>query len=91
MTQQEFQKYVPILQQEPFTFYPAVDTSAMPSRAHEWYTKRFRYAGDSETHVIVEECVTSKTYYIPLVLVEFANPGILRLTRALKPDNGGLL
>jgi hypothetical protein len=91
MTQQDFQKYIGVLKAAPFTLYPAVDMSSIPSRAPAWIGKQFKYVDDSEAHVIIQDTASDKTYYIPLVLVEFANPGVLRLTRALKPDNGNLL
>ena len=86
MTQNDFQKYVPVLNQKPFSLYPAPEVA--PSQAAEWYERKFTYVTDSETHVTIKDAASQKIYQIPLVLIEFANPGLLRLTRQVKPYNG---
>jgi hypothetical protein len=89
MNERNFTLYVEVLQQKPFVLYPAIEVSA--TQAADWYDKKFAYISNSETHVTIEDIQSHKSYLIPLALVEFANPGVLRLTRAVKPWNGGFV
>lgn len=86
MTQDEFQKYIGVLDQKPFSLYPSPQVPE--SQAQEWYARKYVYVSDSLTHVTIKDAASQKTYQIPLVLIEFANPGLLRLTRQVKPYNG---
>jgi hypothetical protein len=81
MTRSEFSDYVPILQDESFALYPAPKS----------IFNRFTYVENSSTHVTIEGTSDRKQYELPLVLVEFANHGILRLTREVQPRNGSFI
>jgi len=92
MDQKDFAKYVPVLCEKPFSLYPLPEVGGTTDVvATEWYERKFTYVIDSPTHVTIEDVQSHKTYLIPLALVEFANPGMLRLTRSLKVWNGGLV
>jgi hypothetical protein len=87
MEQAEFQKYIPTLEQKSFSIYPA----PQESNNTVWVYKKFVYRDDSPTHITIEDTETHKTYLVPLALVEFANPGILRLIRVVAPSNGSFV
>jgi hypothetical protein len=86
--QADFAKYIPILQEKPFIIYP---TPQGPGNSVVWHAKKLIYRDDTSTHVIVEDVATQKVYQLPLALVEFANTGILRLTRVVGPSNGSFI
>ena len=88
MDQKEFVKFVDILKAEPFAIYP---TPTGPDQRIKWYLKRFTYVDDSPTHVTIQDTENQKAYDLPLVLVEFANRGVLRLCRAVSPLNGSFV
>ena len=44
----------------------------------------FVYVDDELTHVKIRNSITEKVYDLPLVLVEFANVGVLRLSRMIE-------
>lgn len=88
MEQKEFLKYVDILKAEPFSIYPTI---VGPDKRILWHLKKFTYVDDSLTHVIVQDAETQKNYELPLALVEFANRGVLRLTRGVSPINGSFV
>lgn len=79
MTQREFDPYIPILQRRDFALFPT--PTGMDNN-------RFSYADNDETHLKIKNLTTGKTYALPLVLVEFANDGVLRLSRAVEVWNG---
>jgi hypothetical protein len=84
MTQMEFRNYEKILQQKTFVIYPTPD-------GLDSGNNKFDLLDDSKTHLTVHNTVTNKDYMVPLILVEFANPGVLRLTRETKPFNGSFV
>jgi hypothetical protein len=84
MTQNEFRKYIQILQQKPFVLYPTPEDM-------DANNNKFEYVDDDQTHVQLRNPVLNKDYSLPLVLVEFANPGVLRLTRETKKFNGSFV
>lgn len=79
MTQDEFRKYIPVLETKPFVLHP-------PPEGFNAGNNKFEYVDCNATHVEVRGA--GNDYKVPLVLVEFANPGLLRLTRATKKFNG---
>lgn len=82
MDSKQFGEYIDILQKRPFALHPApggIDFN------------RFTYVDDDSTHVRLENERTKKRYQLPLVLVEFANEGVLRLTRTVEAFNGGFV
>lgn len=82
MEHKDFLKYVEILRTEPFGIYPH------PKIAGKISTDRFIYVEDTLTHVHIKSTASEKIYELPLVLVEFANHGTLRLTREVQAWNG---
>jgi hypothetical protein len=88
MDQQEFVKYIEILKSEPFAIYPP---PAGPDQRINWRLKKFTYVDDSPTHVAIQDIETQKIYDLPLTLVEFANKGVLRLSRSAAPWNGSFV
>jgi len=88
MEHKEFLKYVDILQVEPFAIYPTITG---PDKRILWHLKRFTYVDDSPTHVTIQDTETQKNYDLPIALVEFANRGVLRLTRGVSPWNGSFV
>jgi hypothetical protein len=90
MEHKDFLKYLDILKDKPFSLYPPPQGKDENQNGHLRAAK-FSYVDDTPTHVIIADNATSKTYHIPLVLVDFASPGILRLTRQLEPWNGSFV
>jgi hypothetical protein len=88
MEHKEFLKFIEILKLEPFAIYPTITG---PDQRIKWHLKRFTYVDDSPTHVMIQDTDTQKNYDLPLTLVEFANRGVLRLTRAVSPWNGSFV
>jgi len=88
MEQKEFLKFIEILKAGPFSIYP---TPVGPDQCVRWYLKRFAFVDDSPTHVTIQDTETQKNYDLPLVLVEFANRGVLRLTRVVSPWEGSFV
>lgn len=88
MEQKEFLKFIDILKAEPFAIYPA---PAGPDQRINWRLKKFTYVDDSPTHVTIQDVETEKNYDLPLALVEFANRGVLRLSRSVAPWNGSFV
>jgi hypothetical protein len=85
MNDEEFRKYVNILQSGLFVLYPNPE--------HMDSSDRFEFIGFTETHAFIKRTRDNKQYSLPLVLVEFANPGepvVLRLTRRDITIFGGL-
>jgi hypothetical protein len=84
MEHKDFLKYVDILRQKSFGLYPN------PKNLHSGQNN-FTYVEDDPTHVKIQNTTTQKIYDLPLVLVEFANVGVLRLTRAVESFNGSFV
>jgi hypothetical protein len=82
MDVQEFNKYVEILREKPFALFPA---------PQGFTDNRFTYVDNTQAHVNIQNTVTEREYLLPLMLVEFANPGVLRLKRAVRPFNGSFV
>ena len=80
--------YVDILKREPFLLYPPPEG---PDKRINWRLRKFTYVDDSPAHVTIQDVETQKNYELPLALVEFANPGVLRLSRAVIPWNGSFV
>jgi hypothetical protein len=82
MDAKEFAKYVPILSSGEFELSPNPEG---PNGFHSG--DRFEYLSDDGVHLVIRHTGTRKHYYLPLAVVEFANPGnpaVLRLTRPMK-------
>jgi hypothetical protein len=82
MNNKDFLIYIPILQEKPFELYPApkgIDNN------------RFTYIDDEPTYIKIEHISTHKTYALPLAVVEFATPGVLRVSREVVARNGSLV
>jgi hypothetical protein len=88
MDHKDFPKYIEILKQEPFRIYPPPQG---PDQTILWHSRKFVYVDYSPTHIIIQDAETQKSYDLPLVLVEFANRGVLRLTRSISPWNGSFV
>ena len=88
MESKDFQKYIPILKQQPFAIFPIPKG---PNQTILWHSKKFLYVDDSPTHIVVQDSENQKQYDLALVLVEFANPGVLRLTREVIAWNGSFV
>lgn len=79
MDAKEFAKYAPILQANEFGLLPN------PKGFNSG--DRFKYVSDDGVHFVVRDAATQKHYYLPLAVIEFANPGkpaVLRLTREME-------
>ena len=88
MDGKDFQKYIPVLKQDPFIIFPP------PKGANQtilWHSKKFIYVDDSPTHVTIQDVETQKHSDVPLALVEFANKGILRVAREIWAFNGSFV
>jgi hypothetical protein len=83
MDAKEFQKYIIVLQAKEFSLYPCPD--GMNS------FDRFEYVNDDGLHLVVRHVKSSKEYHIALAVIEFANPGVLRLIRQMKVFNGSFV
>ncbi len=88
MESKDFQKYIPILKQLDFAIFPAPEG---PNKTIPWPSKKFSFVDDSPTHVTIQDAETHKSYELPLVLVEFANPGVLRVSRQIRAWNGSFV
>jgi hypothetical protein len=84
----DFLNYIDILKQQPFSLYPAPQG---PDLNVNWRLKKFSYVSDSPTHVTIEDTDNQKTYELSLVLIEFANRGVLRLTRQVVSFDGSFV
>ena len=84
MNEQEFALYIPTLNQGPFSLYP-------PLCGYDRRKNSFVYVDHDRTHVTIKSIVTNNEYILPLVLIEFANPWVLRLTRNVKIFNGSFV
>jgi len=84
MTHDEFMQYHSIIKQDAFRLIP--DPDGIDRRDNN-----FVYADDNRTHVIIKGVATQNQYHLPLVLVEFISPGVVRLTRKVKADEGNLV
>jgi len=82
MTLTEFRPFEPVLQANPFEISPA-PKGFQPHDKWRWIQM-----ADNSTHIIVREENSQKDYYLPLLLIQFANPGVLVLTRPVFPFNG---
>jgi hypothetical protein len=85
MTKTEFQKYWNILKREPFCIYPK---PIGPDQNKNWGLVKFTVLSLSETHVVVVEAEGETAFELPLAVVEFANTGVLRVSRQLYIVNG---
>lgn len=89
MEQKDFLKYLDLVK-EPFALYPSPQS---PDGNQNTYfrTAKFVYVDDNQTHVQIQDVKTQKTYDLPLVLIEFVNPGVMRLTRQVAAWNGSFV
>ncbi len=85
MTKAEFQQYWPVLKREPFCIYPK---PIGPDQNKNFGLIKFTVLNLSETHVSLVEAEGQTGYELPLAVVEFANTGVLRVTRQLYVVNG---
>jgi hypothetical protein len=90
MDHKEFLQYMNILKERPFALYP-VPKGVDEMQNGYLRAAKYNYVDDTPTHVIIQNDVSSKSYHIPLLLIEFINPGWMRLKRELTPVNGDLL
>lgn len=84
MDHNEFKKNLPVLFAKPFALFPAPE-GIEPSN------NQFTYVGHDATHVKLQNAATQTEHILPLALVEFANPGVLRLMRAVTTYNGSFV
>jgi hypothetical protein len=84
MTHEEFKNYIGVLQQKPFAIYP------MPEGFDD-ISNKWEYREASTTHAIIFNIAKDKASLVPIVLVEFVNPGVLRLSRRVTPLNGSFV
>jgi len=84
MKPKDFEKHIPVLEERPFELYPA-------PKGLDMNKNKFQYADYTDTHVTLVSTATSKIYCLPLSVVDFANPGILRLSREMTVRNGGFI
>lgn len=83
MEHKDFEKYRHLLQRR-FKLYPNPSGPV----GEVWYSKEFELSDDSPTHLTIRDLETRKTYALPLVLIEFISPGLIRLTREIKIADG---
>ncbi len=78
--------YIFILQNQKFEIYPA--TKDMEGNI-------FEYVDHNGTHLKIRNLLTMKEYFVPLEMIDFANPGqpqaILRLKRAMMVRGSSLV
>jgi hypothetical protein len=84
MSHDEFMQYLPILQQGPFVLLP--DPKGIDRGGN-----RFVYVDDNRTHVIIKSVSTDNQYHLPLALIQFVNPGVMRLAREVQVFNGSFV
>ena len=84
MTHDEFMQYLSVLQQGPFALLP--DPKGIDRKDN-----RFIYVDDNLTHVIIQSVSTQNQYHLPLVLIQFVNPGVMRLAREVQVFNGSFV
>jgi hypothetical protein len=89
MEHKDFLKYLELMK-EPFALYPGPKSTDQRQNL-EFMTRKFTYVDDTPTHVKIQDTVTQKVYDLPLVLIEFVNPGVMRLTRDVTPWNGSFV
>ena len=87
MTRKNYFEYA-ALTREPFVLYPPPKG---PDHTIKWQFKKFIAVGDNETHAKIQDIESEKIYDLPLVLIEFVNPGVMRLTREVSPWNGSFV
>lgn len=83
MEREDFIKFLDILK-EPFELYP-IPTDMIPPQ------NRFRYVDHHATHVTIQSLQMENLYQLPLMLIEFANPGVLKLTRKVRLYSGAFV
>ena len=84
MTHDEFIQYLSVVKQGPFALLP-------DPKGIDRGENRFVYANDNLTHVIIQSVSTQNQYHLPLVLIEFINPGVVRLAREVSVFNGSFV
>jgi len=89
MEHNQFLKYLDLVK-EPFALYPSPKGTDQRQNI-EFMTRKFLYVDDNPTHVKIQDLTTKKIYDLPLVLIEFVNPGVMRLTREVAPWNGSFV
>jgi len=89
MEHKDFLKYLDLIK-KPNVFALCPEPKG-PDSNTRWKVNEFLYAGDNLTHVKIQHLETDKVYDLPLVLVEFVNPGVMRLTRQVEPWNGSFV
>ncbi len=88
MNHTDFLVYLGILEEKPFSIYPP---PTGPDKTKAWHLAKFTYVDHSRTHVKIKEEATDKIYDVPLVLVEFASLGVLRVSRQMIAYNGSFV
>jgi hypothetical protein len=93
MEKEEFaRKYLDILRSKPFALFPLPNLQGAPlDIADAWQRKSFQYVDHNQAYVTVQDTGNGNNYNIALTLVEYAVPGVLKLTRQLLRSNGDLL
>ena len=90
MEHKDFLCYLDILKDQPFSLYPCPQGTDQNQNGH-FRAAKLIYVDDNPTHVKIQDVKTQKTYDVPLVMVEFVNPGVVRLARQLAPWNGSFV
>jgi hypothetical protein len=89
MKHKDFLKYLD-LEKEPFALYPPPQSPEGTQNVH-FKSAKFIYVDDGPTHVKIKDTKTDKVYDVALVLIEFVNPGVMRLNREVAAWNGSFV
>lgn len=84
MEHKDFLTYLEILKAKAFKLFPCPKNMRADQNS-------FVYVDDEPTHVKIQNTITQKVYDLPIVLVEFANVGVLRLSRVIEAFNGSFV
>ena len=90
MEEAEFHKYLS-LAREPFKIFPAPRPRDHNEDVSYFRCAKFVYVEHNSTHVKVQDNKTEKFYNVPFVLVEFLNPGVMRLSRVVEILEGSFV
>jgi len=85
MERKDFLKYRDLIKKpKVFSLYPEPKG---PDPKLRWCVNEFLYVDDNLTHIKIQHLETDNIYDLPLALVEFISPGVMRLTRQVEPWN----
>jgi hypothetical protein len=84
VTRLDFEPYIRLLMDHVVQLYP------LPKGFNSDHAN-FTYVDVDQTHLKLKQHTSDKEFLVPLALVEFANPGLVRMTRDIKPFNGSFV